>query len=46
MDTVSLNDKQQRSRRGRNIALAITLAGLVILFYVVTLVKVSGGMVQ
>ena len=45
METVSLNDKQKKSRRGRNIARAVTLAGLVVLFYIVTLVKFAGGMV-
>ena len=45
METVSLNDKQKKSRRGRNIALAVTLAGLVVLFYIVTLGKFAGGMV-
>ena len=45
METIALNDKQKKSRRGRNIAIAATLAGLVVLFYVITLVKFAGGMV-
>ena len=43
METVSLTDRQKKSRRGRNIALAATLIGLVVLFYIVTLVKFAGG---
>jgi hypothetical protein len=41
METVELNDKQKKSRRGRNIALGIVLAGLVVLFYVVTIIKIG-----
>ncbi|QRM54564.1 hypothetical protein [Sinorhizobium sp. BG8] len=44
METVSLNEKQKKSRRGRNIALAVVLAALVGLFYVITLVKFASGM--
>ncbi|PWE58401.1 hypothetical protein DEM27_02385 [Metarhizobium album] len=44
MDKITLTDKQQKSRRGRNIALGFALAGLVVLFYVVTLIKFGGGM--
>ncbi|HLP68704.1 MAG TPA: hypothetical protein VK181_14405 [Rhizobium sp.] len=42
METIKLNDTQKKSRRGRNIALGIVLAALVVLFYIVTLVKISG----
>ncbi|MCD2180770.1 hypothetical protein OCK02_04730 (plasmid) [Rhizobium sp. TRM96647] len=45
MEMVTLSDKQKKSRRGRNIALAVVLAALVALFYVITLVKIAGGMV-
>jgi len=41
MDTVQLNDKQKKSRRGRNIALGVVLAALVVLFYVVTIIKIG-----
>ncbi|AFL49219.1 hypothetical protein ABIE78_005013 [Sinorhizobium fredii] len=44
METVKLSDAQKKSRRGRNIALGLVLAGLVALFYVVTLIKFGGGM--
>ncbi|MGF0537004.1 hypothetical protein ACQQ2Q_03350 [Agrobacterium sp. ES01] len=41
METVKLTDSQKKSRRGRNIALGLVLAVLVVLFYLVTLVKIS-----
>lgn len=40
------NDKSGdmlRRRRGRNIALGLLLAGVVVLFYIVTIVKMSGN---
>jgi hypothetical protein len=46
MELVSLSDAQKKSRRGRNIALGVVLFGLVAVFYVVTLIKFSSGMVQ
>ncbi|MBB2754322.1 UNVERIFIED_ORG: hypothetical protein GGI57_005057 [Rhizobium aethiopicum] len=44
MDLVKLTEKQMKSRRNRNIALGLVLAGLVILFYAITIVKMGGGM--
>lgn len=41
IETVELNDKQRKSRRGRNIALGIVLAALVVIFYVVTIIKIG-----
>jgi hypothetical protein len=41
METMELNDKQKKSRRGRNIALGVVLAALVIIFYVVTIIKIG-----
>jgi len=32
-----------RRRRGKNIALAVVLGGLVVLFYIVAIVKMSGN---
>ncbi|MGE0651448.1 MAG: hypothetical protein AB7P12_06835 [Alphaproteobacteria bacterium] len=32
-----------RRRRGRNLALLVVLGALVVLFYVITIVKMSGG---
>ncbi len=42
METIKLNDAQKRSRRGRNIALGILLAALVVLFYIITIIKIGG----
>lgn len=41
-DGIVLTEAQKRARRGRSIAIAVTLAALVILFYVITLVKGPG----
>ena len=38
-DGIVLSEAQKRARRSRSIAIALSLAALVILFYVVTLVK-------
>ena len=35
--------EMHRRRRGRNIALSLVLGALVGLFYVITIVKMSGG---
>jgi hypothetical protein len=43
METVTLTEAQKKSRRGRNIALGIVLAGLVAIFYVVTIIKFTSG---
>lgn len=42
IETIKLNDAQKKSRRNRNIALGLVLAGLVGLFYVITVVKIGG----
>jgi len=42
IETVKVTDKQKKSRRNRNIALGLVLAGLVVLFYIITLVKIGG----
>ncbi|KAB1089342.1 hypothetical protein F4V91_03335 [Neorhizobium galegae] len=42
METVKLSEAQKKSRRNRNIALGLVLAGLVVLFYIMTLVKIGG----
>ena len=41
METIKLNDAQKKSRRGRNIALGLVLAGLVVLFYIITIIKIG-----
>ncbi|WP_346910873.1 hypothetical protein [uncultured Roseibium sp.] len=38
---VKLTEKQQKNRRSRSIAIALVLAALVVLFYVVTIVKMG-----
>ncbi len=42
IETVKLNEAQKKSRRNRNVALGIVLAGLVVLFYLMTLAKIGG----
>jgi len=32
----------KRARRGRNVALALVLAGFVVLFYAITIAKIAG----
>jgi hypothetical protein len=39
---IKLTEQQQRARRARSIAIAISLGILVVLFYIVTLVKGPG----
>jgi len=41
IESVKVTDAQKKSRRNRNIALGLVLAGLVVLFYVITLVKIG-----
>jgi high-affinity K+ transport system ATPase subunit B len=43
---VQLTEEQKRSRRSRNIALGLIVAGLVVLFYVITVVKLGGAVLQ
>jgi high-affinity K+ transport system ATPase subunit B len=43
---MQLTEEQKRSRRSRNIALGIIIAGLVVLFYVITVVKLGGNVLQ
>ena len=43
---IVLTEAQQRARRARSIAIAIVLAALVILFYIMTLVKGPGVLVR
>ena len=42
IETIKLTEAQRKSRRNRNIALGLVLAGLVILFYAITIVKFLG----
>lgn len=45
-DGIRLNAEQQKRRRGRSIAIAVVLFALVILFYVVTIVKLGPGVLD
>ena len=40
---VRLTEAEQRRRRARSIAIAVVLAALVALFYVVTIAKIGGN---
>ena len=42
IETVKPSEAQRKSRRNRNVALGLVLAGLVVLFYVITLAKIGG----
>ena len=42
IETIKLNEAQRKSRRNRNVALGLVLTALVVLFYVMTLVKIGG----
>ena len=43
MDKVELTEQQKKARRSRSVALAVALAFLAVLFYVVTIIKVGPG---
>ena len=43
---VQLTEQQLRNRRMRNIAIGLCVAGLVVLFYVITIVKVGPGVLR
>ncbi|MEP3436903.1 MAG: hypothetical protein ABJN75_08985 [Hoeflea sp.] len=43
MDKVELTEQQKKARRSRSVALAVVLAVLAVLFYVVTIIKIGPG---
>lgn len=43
IDKIDLTEAQRKSRRNRNIALALALGALVVLFYAVTIIKMVPG---
>lgn len=45
-DGIVLTEEQQRRRRARSIAIALALGALVLLFYVVTIVKLGPGVLR
>ncbi|KTQ97662.1 protoheme IX farnesyltransferase [Aureimonas ureilytica] len=42
-DRVRLTRQEHKAQRKRSVAIALTLTALVVIFYVVTLVKMVGG---
>jgi len=45
-DGIVLTDEQRRRRRARSIAIGLALGALVVLFYVVTIVKLGPGVLR
>lgn len=45
-DGVTLTDEQKKKRRSRSVAIALVLAALVVLFYVVTIIKLGPGVMN
>jgi len=43
---VTLTDEQKKKRRSRSVAIALALAALVILFYIVTIIKLGPGVMD
>jgi hypothetical protein len=43
---IVLTEEQKRQRRARSIAIALTLGALVVLFYIVTIVKLGPGVLN
>ena len=45
-DGIVLTEEQKRRRRARSIAIALSLGALVLLFYVLTIVKLGPGVMN
>ena len=45
-DGIVLTEEQKRRRRARNIAIALVLGALVVLFYALTIIKVGQGFLR
>lgn len=43
VDKIDLTDAQRKSRRNRNIAIAVALGALAVIFYAVTIIKMVPG---
>jgi hypothetical protein len=43
MNPVPLTPEQEKARRSRNVAIALSLVGFVVLFFVMTLVRLGGA---
>ncbi|MBL4785467.1 MAG: hypothetical protein JKY49_08550 [Cohaesibacteraceae bacterium] len=46
LELVELTPAQQKRRRNRNIAIAVTLGVLVVIFYAVTMLKIGANIVN
>jgi hypothetical protein len=44
MELVTLSDKQKKAQRSRSVAIAVTLAALVVIFYIATIIKADPTM--
>ena len=45
-DFVTLTERQKRARRSRSVAIGLALAALVVIFYVMTIVRIGPNMFQ
>ncbi len=45
-DRVDMTEAQRKARRSRSVAIGLALAALVVLFYVITLVKLGPGVLN
>jgi hypothetical protein len=45
-ESIALTPEQKRRRRARSVAIALALGALVILFYIVTIVKLGPGVMN
>lgn len=43
---ITLSDEQKKKRRSRSVAIALALAALVVLFYIVTIIKLGPGVMD
>lgn len=43
MEQIELSEQQKKARRSRSVALAVILALLAVMFYVVTIIKIGPG---
>lgn len=43
---IALTDEQKKRRRSRSVAIALVLAALVVLFYIVTIIKLGPGVMD
>lgn len=45
-DGIQLTEEQKKRRRARNVAIGLAVGALVVLFYVVTIVKLGPGVLN